>query len=200
MSRHVALLLLPFALVACSSGDGSQGSSDASASHAGELLASEAPIQDRIAIAESAAPTAISSQATIMDFDAEGNLVELRAGTNGWLCVPDENPAAPGNYPACLDGAWQQWFGALTSQAEPQISGVGISYMLMGGPAASNEDPFAPGPPEGEDWLFDEAHLMVIAPDPAMLEAFPTEHGSGGPYVMWAGTPYAHLMIPVTRD
>ena len=36
--------------------------------------------------------------------------------------------------------------------------------------------------------------------DPALLAGFPTEHGTGGPYVMYAGTPYAHLMVPVVGD
>jgi hypothetical protein len=30
-----------------------------------------------------------------------------------------------------------------------------------------------------------------------MLDAFPTDPKSGGPWVMWKGTPYAHLMVPV---
>jgi hypothetical protein len=25
----------------------------------------------------------------------------------------------------------------------------------------------------------------------------PTDSKNGGPWVMWAGTPYAHLMIPI---
>ena len=75
-----------------------------------------------------------------------------------------------------------------------------MSYMLQGGPAASNTDPFAMEPPEGADWLWDGPHIMVIAPDPAMFDAVPTEHGAGGPYVMWAGTPYAHLMVPTTVE
>jgi hypothetical protein len=38
---------------------------------------------------------------------------------------------------------------------------------------------------------------MLLVPggfDPAV---FTTDHRSGGPYTMWAGTPYAHLMVPV---
>jgi hypothetical protein len=38
---------------------------------------------------------------------------------------------------------------------------------------------------------------MVIVPDNAMLEGFPTDPHNGGPYVMWAGTPWAHVMVPV---
>ncbi len=152
---------------------------------------------DRIGIAMSAAPAAVSSAATIIDYDEAGNLVELRAGTNGWLCIPDDSPPAPGDAPMCMDGAWQAWFEAWEAKTTPQISGIGISYMLQGGPAASNTDPFAETPAAGEDWIMDGPHMMVVVPDPSMLDAFPTDPASGGPYVMWSGTPYAHLMVPL---
>ncbi len=38
---------------------------------------------------------------------------------------------------------------------------------------------------------------MILVPDPAMLEGISTDPDNGGPYVMWKGTPYAHIMIPV---
>jgi hypothetical protein len=38
---------------------------------------------------------------------------------------------------------------------------------------------------------------MLIVPDPAMLEGITTDFNLGGPYVMWKGTPYAHVMVPV---
>jgi hypothetical protein len=148
----------------------------------------------------SGAPAAVSSAATIMDFDDAGNLVELRAGTNGWLCIPDDSPAAPGDAPMCMDEAWQSWFDALVAQQTPQISGIGISYMLKGGPAASNTDPYAVTPAPGEDWIQDGPHMMVIVPDPSTLDAFSTDPASGEPYVMWSGTPYAHLMVPSAEN
>ena len=40
-------------------------------------------------------------------------------------------------------------------------------------------------------------HLMVIFPDPKMLEGISDDPNNGGPYVMWKGTPYAHVMVPV---
>jgi hypothetical protein len=155
------------------------------------------PATDRVALAMSAAPAAIASAATIMDFDSTGAMVQLRPGTNGWMCLPDENPAAPGDAPICVDGAWQAWLGAYMAKETPRIAGIGVSYMLQGGPAASNTDPFAAAPPAGQDWLRDGPHVMIIVPDPRQLDAFPSEHGTGGPYVMWKGTPYAHLMVPV---
>jgi hypothetical protein len=29
------------------------------------------------------------------------------------------------------------------------------------------------------------------------LSALPTDPNNGGPWVMWKGTPYAHIMVPV---
>ncbi len=188
MSRTIRLALVSVLFVACAQAD-AEGPADATSSES-------SPEQDRAALAMSAAPAEIGAEATLMDRDETGALIPLRDGTNGWLCVTDENPVAPGEYPACLDGAWQAWFAAYQAGEAPEIDGIGMSYMLQGGPAASNTDPMATAPPEGQDWLMDPPHVMVIVPDPAMLDAFPTEHGGGGPYVMWAGTPYAHLMVP----
>jgi hypothetical protein len=54
-------------------------------------------------------------------------------------------------------------------------------------------------PPEGQDWVVDGPHIMVVGPqklDPALYSA---EHQSGMPYIMFAGTPYEHLMVPFTE-
>lgn len=68
---------------------------------------------------------------------------------------------------------------------------------IKGSLTASNTDAFAETPPPGADWIVDGPHVMVIVPDPAMLDGFPSDHTTGGPYVMYKGTPYAHLMVPV---
>jgi hypothetical protein len=145
----------------------------------------------------SGAPMAIGSGARITEFDAAGNLVELRPGTNGWMCIVDDTPAAPGDSPDCLDEEWQRWFDAYAKGETPRTQRIGLAYMLQGSLSPSNTDPLATTPPAGQDWIVDGPHLMVIVPDPAMLSGFPTDHGTGGPYVMYAGTPYAHLMIPI---
>jgi hypothetical protein len=46
-------------------------------------------------------------------------------------------------------------------------------------------------------WIAEGPHIMVLLPDPAQLDALPTDPNPGGPYVMWKGTPYAHIMVPV---
>jgi hypothetical protein len=38
---------------------------------------------------------------------------------------------------------------------------------------------------------------MMFVPDPKQLEGITADHTAGGPYVMWKGTPYAHIMMPV---
>lgn len=151
----------------------------------------------KIANAESAGIHAVAKDATIMDWDADGMAtVVLRQGTNGWICVPDW-PASPVNDPQCSDPIWTAFMDAYAAGEDPVIDGVGLSYMLQGGADPSATDPFAPIPAEGEPWVESPAHLMILMPggfDPA---SFPTQATPDAPYIMWAGTPYEHLMVPV---
>ncbi|EOK5967445.1 hypothetical protein ACM6XU_001918 [Vibrio parahaemolyticus] len=50
---------------------------------------------------------------------------------------------------------------------------------------------------DDNQWIVEGPHLMIITPDQALLDSLPTDPSYGGPYVMWKGTPYAHIMIPV---
>jgi hypothetical protein len=38
---------------------------------------------------------------------------------------------------------------------------------------------------------------MIIVPDTNMLQGISDDPNNGGPYVMWKGTTYAHIMVPV---
>ncbi len=152
----------------------------------------------KIQSAMSAALPVIAESATIIDWPSEpgGEPALLREGSNDWLCLPD-NIGTPGNDPMCVDPTWQIWMNAYMAGAEPEITAPGISYMLAGGSDPSNFDPYATGPEEGEDWVNSGPHIMLLMPggfDPA---DFSTDHLSGGPYIMWEGTPYEHLMVPV---
>ena len=40
-------------------------------------------------------------------------------------------------------------------------------------------------------------HLMLMPQDPASFEGQTTNFTTGGPYVMFEGSPYVHLMIPL---
>ena len=57
-----------------------------------------------------------------------------------------------------------------------------------------NKEDATPG-----EWIESGPHLMLMPKDPATIEKFSTDFMSGAPYVMFAGTDYAHLMIPSRR-
>jgi len=74
---------------------------------------------------------------------------------------------------------------------------MGIGYMLAGGSDASNTDPFATKPNPGDRWVDTGPHLMVLNIG-THFDGYPTTAANTKvPYVMFPGTPYAHLMIPV---
>lgn len=165
--------------------------------------ASKMTTTQKIANAMSAAPSEISKKATIMDWPEKegGQPKQLRAGTNGWVCFPNspmQFSAASVDDPMCLDKQWQAWGDAWMSKTQPKVTGTGIAYMLRGDKGASNTDPFATGPTATNDWVVAPPHIMVLYADLKLLDAFPTDPKTGGPWVMWKGTPYAHLMVPVS--
>ena len=152
----------------------------------------------KIASALSAAPTEIGAKATVGEMSADGKMTTLKAGANGWLCMPD-NPVTPGPDPMCADKVAQDWLNAYMAKKPVEIKQIGIVYMLLGGTDASNTDPYATKPTSSNQWVRTPSHVMVLPPDPKMLESYPSEPSVGTPYVMWRNTPYAHLMVPVRK-
>jgi hypothetical protein len=153
----------------------------------------------KIANAMTAAPAAISGKATILDWPAkEGDKPsEIRPGTNGWSCLPDM-PETKGNDPMCLDEPWMKWVEAYAAKTAPAVGRVGIGYMIApGGGMGSNTDPYAMAETTDNHWGLHKPHLMIVVPDLRSLESLSTDPDNGGPYVMYAGTSYAHIMAPV---
>jgi hypothetical protein len=146
--------------------------------------------------AESAAPAAVARGATIHAMD-EAGMRTLREGTNGFWCMPD-NPATPGPDPMCGDANAMEWAMAWIEKKAPPEGKVGFIYMLSGGTDASNTDPYATAPAPDNNWVETGPHVMIVnAMD--VMHGYPDDAkpDTSVPYVMWAGTPYAHLMIPV---
>ena len=148
--------------------------------------------QVKIARAMSAAPASVSAEATIVGSDG----TVLREGSNGWTCMADTMPGD--NAPMCNDAIWMKMMMAVGSKAEFQADGIGISYMLQGdmGAGTSNSTPYHPDPKNADDYVETGPHLMIIVPR-EMLKGMTDDPSSGGPYVMWGDTPYAHIMVPV---
>ena len=145
--------------------------------------------QAMIKDALSAATPAMGIDATVMDW--EGNV--LKEGNNGWTCFP--TPEQFDNAPMCFDETWLAWAHAWMTKGDLTIDKVGISYMLGGDSGASNSDPYAEG--RTDDWVVAGPHLMIVVPDPAMLAGIPTDPDNGGPWIMWQGTEYVHVMVPL---
>jgi hypothetical protein len=144
-----------------------------------------------IAKAVSAAPPEIGKHATVMAAGADGQMKELRAGTNGWMCM-----VAAGN-PMCLDKEWQAWGDAWMNKKDPpQPKTVGVAYMLRGDTGASNTDPYATKQTPDNQWVVSGPHIMILPTDRNQLDTLSTDPTTGGPWVMWKGTKYAHIMVP----
>ena len=157
--------------------------------HAQEIEYASPAAKALIEDALSAILPELAEGATVVDW--ENNV--LKKGDNGWTCFP--TPPQFEKAPMCMDEPWLAWADAWINKKPVTITRVGISYMLAGDSGASNSDPYATGPTD--DWVVGGPHLMIIAPDPSMLDGISTDPESGGPWVMWKGTPYAHIMVPV---
>jgi hypothetical protein len=157
----------------------------------------DVPLSDAALIANalSAAPASIAVGATVKGHDGR----VLRQGTNDWVCLPDM-PDLPNDSPMCLDAPWRALIDAWMNKRTPHVTQVGFGYMLQGDMPVSNTDPFARTPTPTNQWIqHGDPHMMVFIPDLRLLEGMSTDPTSGGPYVMWKGTPYAHIMLPGTR-
>lgn len=153
--------------------------------------------QEVLARALSAAPPQMRQESTVVA--ADGRV--LQRGVNDFTCMlggpPGADPA-----PMCLDSVFmgwaEQWLAGNRSYGGP--TGVGLAYMLAGDAltgGASTTDPFATGATADNAWVVEGPHVMIVAPDEGAYAHLPATSTTGGPYVMWRGTPYAHIMMPV---
>lgn len=154
----------------------------------------------KIASATAAGPSSVTRNAAVMDWPGkDGKMATLREGTNGWVCMPSNAPTKyKKNDAMCLDAQWQEWMAAVMAQRAPNVTKVGYAYMLTANEWGSNTDPMgATAPTPNNQWHKQGPHVMVVYPDAKSLDGIPIRPSTMGPYVMMAGTPYAHVMWPV---
>jgi hypothetical protein len=139
----------------------------------------------------SAGPKAVAEGAKVVRVLNDGSMKTIREGENGFTCM------FMGTDKMCNDANSMEFIHALMKK-EPPPDKVGISYMLAGDEGASNTDPYATGKTPDNHWIVTGPHIMVFGPPSKSLgytqakDPDPTK-----PYMMWAGTPYEHAMIPV---
>ncbi len=163
-----------------------------------KAAAPSAADQKMIKSAMQAAPKKVGATATIVAAGPDGQMRTLREGTNGFTCMPD-NPATPGPDPMCMDKAALNWAEAWIGHKTPASGVVGFMYMLAGGTDASNTDPYATKPDAGNQWIKTGPHVMIVGAESSFYDMYPKSAApdTSVPYVMWSGTPYQHLMIPI---
>jgi hypothetical protein len=145
----------------------------------------------KIERAMSAGPAAIARSARIIDKDAQGHTVVLREGSNGFTCMPG-NPNVIGDPPMCADRPSMQWAADFAAhKPKPTNTVPGITYMLAGATQRSDSDPYDKTSPA----ISVGPHWMIMWPFDPMSTGLPTRHRDSGAYIMWAGSPYAHLHI-----
>jgi len=133
----------------------------------------------------------VSRGARIVDTDASGKTVVLRDGTNGFTCMPG-NPKVIGDPPMCADAASMQWAADFKAHKPKPTNAIpGITYMLAGATQRSDSDPFdITSPP-----ITVPPHWMIMWPFDPKATGLPTTHRDTGAYIMWAGSPYAHVHV-----
>jgi hypothetical protein len=145
----------------------------------------------KIARAMSAGPASVANAARIVDTDAQGNRVILREGSNGFTCMPG-NPNVVGEPPMCMDAASMQWSSDFRAhKPKPTNSVPGITYMLAGATQRSDSDPYDTTSPP----ITVGPHWMIMWSFDPKTSGLPTTHKPTGAYIMWAGSPYAHVHV-----
>lgn len=142
----------------------------------------------------SAAPEAVAKGAAVVRVEKDGSLRNLRAGNNGFTCM------IMGTDKMCNDHNSMEFIDAVMKHVPPPDK-VGISYMLAGDDGASNTDPYAMVKTADNHWIVTGPHLMVFGPPSKALGYTKAQDPDPNkPYMMWAGTPYEHAMIPVAAS
>jgi hypothetical protein len=115
--------------------------------------------------------------------------------------VPEEGwGSAHEAMPVCGDSEAFKWMMAYMNNTEHDMLHDGYMWMLHGDMGEDNTKAGVLNKADAEDpanWIESGAHLMRMPKDPSSLDGMTTDFRSGAPYVMFSGTPWAHLMIPV---
>jgi hypothetical protein len=159
----------------------------------GKMMHKKAEMSDAAYTAQalSAAPKAVAKEAGVVRMEADGKMKTLRESKNGFTCMIIATDKM------CNDANSMEFFGAMM-KGETPTDKVGISYMLAGDQGASNTDPKATAKTADNHWVVTGPHIMVTGTAskslgyPETADADPSK-----PYMMWAGTPYEHAMIPL---
>jgi hypothetical protein len=162
----------------------------------------------QIAAAVSPLPEALQKEAKVLGYGEAGKLVTLRPGTNEMICLAD-NPANPRFHVSCYHKTLEAFMTrgrALRAQklTEEQIDStrsrdVRAKRLAMPTRPAALYQYFAPrdSVDAGTGTVKGAQHLYVVYTPYATYKTTGISEAPvpGGPWIMFPGTPFAHLMI-----
>lgn len=149
------------------------------------------PAQVEIARALSAAPDDIAKAARVIGTDAKRES-DRSPRRHEPLHLHAWQSKVIGEPPMCADAASIQWAADFKAhQPKPTNTVPGITYMLAGATQRSDSDP----DDETSPAITVGPHWTIMWPFDPKATGLPTTHKPNGAYIMWAGSPYAHLDV-----
>ena len=162
----------------------------------------------QISGAVSPAPDSLKAGATVLGYDAGGKLVTIRQGSNNLICLAD-NPASKDFHPACYQKELEPFMArgrALRAEGLKHGAIDSVRYAeIMTGALRMPPRPTTLYEYYGKKENFDSTTGKVMGASPVYVVYTPyaTEESSGlstiplagGPWLMYPGKPWAHIMI-----
>ena len=167
------------------------------------------PALEQVAASVMAAPEAFRGEATVLGYDAKGNLVTLRRGTNGMICLaddPQKNGFSVAAYHVDLEPFMargralraegktsKEIFEIREAEAKSGVLAMpakGATLHLLFGPDGKYD------PETGKVTQAIYRYVVYVPWATPETTGLPTEPMvKGGPWIMDAGTHRAHIMI-----
>ena len=172
------------------------------------LLAQLPTSDQQVAAAVLALPESMRATATVLGYRAAGALTELRKGSNGMTCLADD-PESAAFHVACYHESLEPFMargralraqgvkgGMVDSTRFQEIkdgtlkmpSNPAALYSLSG--PAGSWDPATNAVKDGRP-----LYVVYIAGATAASTGLPTQPAAGLPWIMFPGTPKAHIMF-----
>ena len=167
-----------------------------------------APANRQIAAAVSPLPAPLRADATVLGYNPDGKLVTLRKGSNDMICLADD-PAQERFHVSCYHKSLEPFMARgrelhARKLSRETIDSVRLAdvkrgrYQMPSKPAALYQY-FAPrdsvnaatGVVNGASYLY-VVYTPYATPESTGLTANPL---AGGPWIMYPGKPWAHIMI-----
>ncbi len=161
----------------------------------------------QIAVAVTPAPVPFRADARVMGYGADGKLRELRPGSGAMICLAPD-PSRQRVQAVCYHRALEPFMARGRALRSSGVDGDQVDSVrfreIRAGRLSFPSRPAALYSITGEAGSYDPAagtirgralHVVYVRDATAASTGLPAEPGSGGPWIMNAGTAKAHIMF-----